>query len=624
MLPLEARRLFCADPAHDHFAEALGTFPVIDAASTEMSLPISGGGVAIAAAASVATSPLDSIPALDSRPIASAKLFLDFDGDVTPIWGDSRPGVTPAYDQDGDPLSFSPGELNSIQEIWARVSEKYSPFNIDVTTVDPGNLTNRRTLKVVIGGTGGWLGAPAGGVAYVGSFADSSLVNTVFVFPKNLANGVAKYVAEGAAHESGHAFGLQHQGLWSGTTLLNEYNPGTDATAPIMGGSYDAARGLWWRGTPSTSFIATQDDMAIIAGNNGFGYRPDDVGGTAASAMPATLTGDESTTLEGAGVIERTSDTDVYSFTTGAGTVTLSAAVAPRGPTLDLMLELEHSGGTVVASADSGSLGESLSADLDAGTYYLSVKSHGDYGDVGQYTLSGSILPPGSGGVLHTPRDLTATAVSYSEIDLSWNDVADESEYRVERSPDGAGEWSPLGTTAADVTHFENVSLSPETDYYYRVVAVNDAGESVPTQPVSATTYSVPAPAAPGTLVAIPTRSAVSLTWTDESDVESGFHVWRITDGGGWSIIATVPPGTTKYRDAPLRRLTVYRYSITAYNAAGESSDSNYAVVRTGSGALVSSVPSVFSSTPIAPGTAGTIHPALAAAAARRALLQVA
>jgi hypothetical protein len=44
----------------------------------------------------------------------------------------------------------------------------------------------------------------------------------------------------------------------------------------------------------------------------------------------------------------------------------------------------------VVASADTASLGETLSANLAAGTYYLVVRSHGVYGDVGTYSISGT------------------------------------------------------------------------------------------------------------------------------------------------------------------------------------------------------------------------------------------
>src|SRR5262249_50027290 len=86
----------------------------------------------------VAGSPLSSLPQLHSNPSATVKLFLDFDGHFESTWGGFTNVSTPVFDLDGDSTSFGSGELAAIQEIWARVSEDYSPFNVDVTTVDPG------------------------------------------------------------------------------------------------------------------------------------------------------------------------------------------------------------------------------------------------------------------------------------------------------------------------------------------------------------------------------------------------------------------------------------------------------------------------------------------------------
>ena len=42
-----------------------------------------------------------------------------------------------AYTRDGS-AAFSDAELDVVQEVWARVAEDYAPYNIDVTTEDPG------------------------------------------------------------------------------------------------------------------------------------------------------------------------------------------------------------------------------------------------------------------------------------------------------------------------------------------------------------------------------------------------------------------------------------------------------------------------------------------------------
>src|SRR5690349_1845838 len=105
--------------------------------------------LALAAAASAQL----LVPQYDSHPGAPATLYLTFTGDFTSDWDGYHPNTTPAYDIDGDPTTFSQTELDNIHQIWARVSEKYSPFNLNVTTaVAPATLNNFESYKVVVGG----------------------------------------------------------------------------------------------------------------------------------------------------------------------------------------------------------------------------------------------------------------------------------------------------------------------------------------------------------------------------------------------------------------------------------------------------------------------------------------
>ena len=106
-----------------------------------------------------------------------------------------------------------------------------------------------------------------------------------------------------------------------------------------------------------------------------------------------------------------------------------------------------------------------------------------------------STPPPGA------PANLTATAVSTSRIDLSWNDVATETGYRVERSANGTSGWAQVGTTGQNVTSYADTGLSSATTYFYRVIATNAGGDSPPSAVTSATT-GVQAPAAPANLTA--------------------------------------------------------------------------------------------------------------------------
>jgi hypothetical protein len=353
-------------------------------------IPVVGEATSVAGSGTTSTSGTSytsSIPRLSSNAGAAKKLYLDFNGHYEAMWGTARNVVTPAFDQNGSSSTFSAGEIAAITEIWTRVAEDYAPFNIDVTTIDPGTASG--VARVAIGGHfSDWYGSSAGGVAYVDGYTNS-LPSVAYVFAEALGNGNPRYVAEAASHEAGHLFGLQHQAVWSGSKLIEAYHTGTSTWAPIMGTAYYAERTTWDLGTTSLGPSSLQDDMAILASR--LGWRADDYGNTTATAAVFPATGSSVSTT---GIIGSPSDLDMWSFTTGGGAVTFQLSGATYGANLDGGLELRSAAGQTIASANpSNSLGASLSASLASGTYYVVARSSGGYGNVGQYTLRGTVPP---------------------------------------------------------------------------------------------------------------------------------------------------------------------------------------------------------------------------------------
>src|SRR5207244_3318996 len=152
---------------------------------------------------------------------------------------------------------------------------------------------------------------------------------------------------------------------------------------------------------------------------------------------------------------------------------------------------------------------------------------------------------------------------SYSKINLSWSDVSAETGYKIERSSDGITGWTPIGTTAANVTSYSDATgLSPATTYFYRVRAVGIVADSDWSDTASATTNPAQPPSAPADLVAKSISAArIDLTWTDTSDNETGFVVERSLDGStGWTPIATPAAGATTYSNTALSASTTYFY----------------------------------------------------------------
>lgn len=91
-----------------------------------------------------------------------------------------------------------------------------------------------------------------------------------------------------------------------------------------------------------------------------------------------------------------------------------------------------------------------------------------------------------------TPSELSASAASSSQIDLSWKDNSDdETGFRIERKTDAAqGTYSEIATVDADVTTYENTGLSASTAYYYRVRVYKNGTYSDYSNEASATTSS--------------------------------------------------------------------------------------------------------------------------------------
>src|SRR5690606_41608904 len=74
-----------------------------------------------------------------------------------------------------------------------------------------------------------------------------------------------------------------------------------------------------------------------------------------------------------------------------------------------------------------------------------------------------------------TRRSSDLTVISQTRIDLSWTDnSSDETNFRIERSPDGTSGWTEIATAAANATSYQNTGLTCGTPYYYRVRAYRD------------------------------------------------------------------------------------------------------------------------------------------------------
>jgi hypothetical protein len=170
------------------------------------------------------------------------------------------------------------------------------------------------------------------------------------------------------------------------------------------------------------------------------------------------------------------------------------------------------------------------------------------------------------------PSDLTATAVSCDQIDLTWTDNSDnETSFKIERSTDGTN-FSQIDSVGADITNYSDITAAESTAYWYRVRASNADGDSGYSNTADDTTPECPVvpPAAPSSLKAKSWKYNVNLTWTDNSGNEDGFNIYRGDSPANLTLIDTVGPDTVFYDDTGLTRKTYYYYKVCAYNGDGE------------------------------------------------------
>jgi hypothetical protein len=115
------------------------------------------------------------------------------------------------------------------------------------------------------------------------------------------------------------------------------------------------------------------------------GYRADDYGNSYSTAKNARLFG---TQISHEGIIGTTTDRDYFVFSTTGGQVSVQVSVPVRHRQ-SWYVKIASDGDTL----DTINLGAQINVTVGAGTYYLVVGSFQAYGDVGQYTLAGT-LPP--------------------------------------------------------------------------------------------------------------------------------------------------------------------------------------------------------------------------------------
>jgi fibronectin type 3 domain-containing protein len=217
--------------------------------------------------------------------------------------------------------------------------------------------------------------------------------------------------------------------------------------------------------------------------------------------------------------------------------------------------------------------------------YYYRVRATNGAGDSGYSSVASATTladttPPTA------PTNLTATAISSSQINLSWTASTDNvgvTGYKIQRCQgSGCTTFAQIAAPPGTGTTFSDTGLTPSTSYSYEIIATDAAGNlSSPSNIGTATTLLGP-PAAPSGLTATAASATqINLSWTNNATNQTGFKVERSPDNVTFTQIGTTGSTITVYSDSPLAPVTTYYYRVRATNAAGDSGYSNVASAAT-------------------------------------------
>jgi YD repeat-containing protein len=229
-------------------------------------------------------------------------------------------------------------------------------------------------------------------------------------------------------------------------------------------------------------------------------------------------------------------------------------------------------------------------------TYEYRVRAFDEAGNDSGYSNTASATLPDTTPP-SVPAGLSASAVSWSTVSLSWSASTDNvgvAGYKVYRN------GSQIGTTASP--SYTDRTTSPSAGYSYTVSAYDGAGNtSAQSDAAAVTTPAEPAPAAPTGLTGSPaSNSQVNLSWNPASDSGGpGIAGYRVYRNG--SQIATT--SSTSFSDTGVSAFNTYTYTVAAYDSFGETSTQSSGIsvsvfyqITNSSGNVLSSAASLYTS----------------------------
>jgi len=176
----------------------------------------------------------------------------------------------------------------------------------------------------------------------------------------------------------------------------------------------------------------------------------------------------------------------------------------------------------------------------------------------------------------------TIDGVTESNISLSWNKNLenDISSYILERSLDGSN-WSIIEKLDHPTNSYVDESLSENTDYYYRIKAVdinnNESFYTISSPPSITTDKDLSKPALPSSFLSFPQDGQIQLTWTvPEFGNIDYYSIEYFEVDSEYNMIGSPSTSTTidtKIIIDSLNNSSIYKFILTSVSVNGVSSE---------------------------------------------------
>jgi titin len=450
-----------------------------------------------------------------------------------------------------------------------------------------------------------WTPATANGYAVTGYKVEQSLDGVAFTdVTANTQSTAVSYTVTGLTDSTDYYFkvtGINALGLGALGPVAQGHTFGApDPFVTLTSSSTTSSSTLNWQAPYDHGSSITSYRVEILNLVNGIGNGQ---WLTLTTLTPSTLTNTHLSLQSNTEYSYRVVAINPYGSTTSA-TVPITTFAVP------LTLTATPSSGTAIDlswTASSGASSYTIYSSSDNITFTVDgTSTNTTYQDTGlnlgttvyyKYTITNAAgesaqsasVSATSYNVPGATTGLTLTNPTPTTARLTWTapttDGGDSNiSYTIHRSTDGTTWGTPYGTSTT--LSFDDSSLAPNQQYYWKVNAVNSAGWGSDSATV---TYTVPdVPNSPSNLTASlvgSTNSAGTLTWGEPTDLSGyniiGYQIERNVDGNGWNIwVEDTENANLAYTNTGLNSGSSYVYRVSGITAVGVGSASNTASLQ--------------------------------------------